>query len=104
MSWQEEHKKLVSQFPEAIRKAHAHSLNHRREIEGSEICGCFFCCSTFQPNEINFWTDKNDEGVGQCALCPRCGVDSVIGSLSGFPIQEEFLKEMKSYWFQYREI
>jgi hypothetical protein len=33
------------------------------------------------------------------ARCPRCGIDSVIGSASGYPITREFLQTMKSYWF-----
>jgi hypothetical protein len=89
----------LEQLPKVIRAAHEHSSNHRKEIESSELCGCFNCCSTFLPNEITQWIDENDEGIGQCALCPRCGIDSVIGSHSGFAINEEFLKEMKNHWF-----
>ena len=95
----EEGKAEISKFPEEIRNAHFHSSNHRREIESSDICGCFFCCTIFKPSEIKEWVDVNDEGIGQCAICPHCGIDSVIGSLSGFPIKEEFLKEMNKYWF-----
>ena len=89
----------ISQFPETIREAHKHSSNHRQEIEGSDICGCFYCRSIFKPSEIEEWWDENDEGIGQCAVCPRCGVDSVIGSRSGYPINQDFLKEMNDYWF-----
>jgi hypothetical protein len=99
MNWQDDHKKQLSQFPDAIRLAHAHSSNHRREIEGSETCGCFYCSGIFSPTEIVVWIDKDANGIGQCALCPKCGIDSVIGSLSGFPINKVFLSEMKRYWF-----
>ncbi len=99
MTWQDEHNSRVSQFPEVIRKAHTHSTNHRKEVEGSDICGCFYCGATFPPSEISEWVDENADGVGQCALCPQCGIDSVIGSLSGFPIDKAFLSEMKRYWF-----
>lgn len=34
------------------------------------------------------------------ALCPYCGIDSVIGESSSFPITPEFLKAMHRYWFQ----
>jgi hypothetical protein len=68
-------------------------------IEGSDICGCFYCCCTFRPSEIKDWVDENAEGIGQCALCPHYGIDSVIGSRSGFLIDEAFLNEMKGYWF-----
>ena len=37
--------------------------------------------------------------VGTTAICPRCGIDSVLGDRSGFPISAEFLSEMQRYWF-----
>jgi hypothetical protein len=33
------------------------------------------------------------------ALCPYCYTDSVLGDASGYPITEEFLKEMNKRWF-----
>lgn len=99
MSGEDKHKSRIAKYPEAIREAHKHSSSHRKVIEESDICGCFYCCSTFSPDEIKDWVDENNDGIGQCALCPRCGIDSVIGSFSGFPINEEFLKEMNHYWF-----
>ena len=55
--------------------AQVHASKHRVEIEASEQCGCFFCFRTFAPSAIKSWTDGN-----QTALCPHCGVDSVLGS------------------------
>jgi hypothetical protein len=85
-------------------QAHKHSSNHREEVMRSSICGCFYCLSIFIPSEILDWvdesTDETDIGEsGQTALCPRCGIDSVIGSESGFPISKDFLNSMKEYWF-----
>jgi len=34
------------------------------------------------------------------ALCPHCGIDSVIGESSSVPITKEFLGKMKKYWFE----
>jgi hypothetical protein len=82
-----------------IKLAHKHSSNHRNEVEKSEICGCFYCCETFSPSDIEEWIDEIGTG-GQTALCPKCGIDSVIGSGSGFQINEFFLKEMNRYWFR----
>jgi len=95
----DEHRKRVAKFPEDVRKAHKHSTKLRMEIEASKICGCFCCCSIFGPDEIVDWTDENEEDVGQTAICPYCLIDSVIGSVSGFPINEDFLNKMKKYWF-----
>jgi hypothetical protein len=60
-------------------RAHTHAARHRNEIERSEQCGCFYCLETFVPGEIQDWTDD-----GATAMCPRCGIDSVLGSASGF--------------------
>ena len=85
--------------------AHAHSSNHRGEILSSEVCGCFYCMHIFLPTEILDWIDDNArseteiEGVRRTALCPKCGIDSVIGSKSGYPITTEFLQTMHQHWF-----
>ncbi len=83
--------------PDYVR-AHAHSSGHRDELLRSEVCGCFYCLATFGPEEIEEWTDERG-GVGTCAICPRCGIDSVIGSASGFPVTAEFLAAMHHHWF-----
>jgi hypothetical protein len=74
--------------------AHAFSIRHRAALVQSTECGCFYCLELFQPVEVLNWVDDNDT-----ALCPRCGIDAVIGSSSGFPITCEFLTKMQAYWF-----
>ena len=82
-----------------IIRAHKHSSWHRQEILSSEICGCFHCLAIYPPNKIEEWIDEDESDIGQTALCPECGIDSVIGSSSGFPIEKQFLTKMKKYWF-----
>ncbi|PQV65522.1 hypothetical protein B1R32_101264 [Abditibacterium utsteinense] len=82
-----------------LEAAHKHSSLHRAEILGSEICGCFYCRKIFAPDKIVEWIDESKDGVGQTAMCPCCGIDSVIGSASGFPIASEFLSQMRWHWF-----
>ncbi|EHK2857726.1 cytoplasmic protein [Vibrio parahaemolyticus] len=89
---------------ENVEKAHVHSTNHRKEIEQSKICGCFYCLSMFKPNEIVDWCDVYADEIGglkygHTALCPKCSIDSVLGSASGYPITREFLSHMKGRWF-----
>ena len=79
-------------------RAHRHSIRHRDEVLASEICGCFYCGAIFPPDDITEWTDEW-ESIGQTALCPRCGIDSVIGAESGYPVTAEFLSHMKGHWF-----
>lgn len=78
--------------------AHRYSSRHREQIECSERCGCFHCLHIFAPADIEDWWDE--PGHGTTAVCPRCGIDAVIGSASGFPITPQFLQRMKSHWFE----
>jgi len=85
--------------PEYLKEAHKHSIFHKKEILESNICGCFNCMKTFLSTEITEWCDKSNS-KGATALCPKCGIDSVIGSKSGYPVDDiEFLKEMNKRWF-----
>ena len=77
-----------------LERAHKTSIRHRAQIEGSDQCGCFYCLKTFAPSSIHEWCDQ-----GQTALCPHCGIDSVLGSASGFPLSAEFLVQMQKRWF-----
>ena len=78
--------------------AFKYASNHRKDVLESDSCGCFCCCAVFRPSDIKEWTDKR-KGEGRTALCPKCGVDSVLGSKSGYPITQESLAKMKAYWF-----
>lgn len=79
--------------------AHRKCGNHRTEVLASDVCGCFHCLATFSPIEIEDWIDDDAASVGRTALCPRCGIDSVIGSKSGVSMEVEFLSRMHAYWF-----
>ena len=49
--------------------------------------------------EIEDWCDSQWHPDGATALCPKCGIDSVIGDNSGYPITTEFLQQMRKRWF-----
>ena len=87
-------------------RAHKHSSAHRDQIFASQACGCFYCLRVFSPGKITDWVDWPESAAGDdeldfgtTALCPYCGIDSVIGDTSGFPITQEFLKKMNQHWF-----
>lgn len=75
--------------------AHAFSSNNKPMLEKDKKCGCFYCLKIFNPCEISEWI-TDTQGT---AVCPYCGVDSVIGESSDFPITTEFLEAMKKHWF-----
>lgn len=78
--------------------AHKFSSNHLKSILKSKTCGCFHCLQTFSPSEIKDWCDKDKNGVGQTAICPKCGVDSLIGDID-LSFNKQFLEEMRKHWF-----
>ena len=53
-----------------LQAAHRHSSNHRKELERSEICGCFCCCRTFTAAAVEEWVDEDGT-----AICPYCSVN-----------------------------
>ena len=76
--------------------AHKFSSNHRELLINDKLCGCFYCLKIFSPSEIECWIrDRFDE----TALCPHCGIDSIIGESSSYPITKEFLSKMNTHWF-----
>ena len=85
--------------PTKLQSAHSHSANHRAEIRASKLCGCFYCRTVYPPDKIKDWVDEDSKGEGQTALCPKCGIDSVIGDASGLRLTPKFLAAMHTYWF-----
>ena len=90
------HRSLADRQPDYI-LAHKHCMENRGEVEASVLCGCFYCMSIYPPSEIVDWIDDQE---ALTADCPRCGLDAVIGSASGFPITSEFLNLMNEHWFE----
>lgn len=74
--------------------AHKHCRDNRGELLQSDRCAYFYCLKEYPQSEIREWTDKQ-----QTAICPYCGIDSVIGSSAGFPLNQEFLARMHEHWF-----
>ena len=90
---------MMTNDPAYYEQAHQHSSHHREEVLRSDLCGCFYCRKSFPPTAIGEWTEEVG-GMGQTALCPRCGIDSVIGSASGLPVRKlDFLREMRRRFF-----
>jgi hypothetical protein len=81
-------------MPGDVQAAHRSSSRHRALVEQSDLCGCFYCLQLFPPSEIHDWADD-----GATAICPKCGIDSVLPSATGFPLSRAFLTNMNRHWF-----
>lgn len=84
------------------RGVHAHCSNHRGTILSGARCGCFYCERIFDPSEIVEWIDESTpEAEGQTALCPHCGIDSVIPDrIPGVDLTPALLEELNGFWFK----
>ena len=81
-------------MPDHMQQAHKYCTHNGEQLRQDTLCGCFYCLKIFHPKEIHEWLEGEDT-----ALCPYCGIDSVIGSYSRFPITKAFLEEMKKFYF-----
>lgn len=68
---------------------------HRESLLASEFGACYDCLYEFKPSEIRAWCDD-----GNTALCPRCGLDFVIG-FNG-EVDNAFLLEANKKKFPWR--
>lgn len=68
------------------------NLPHR-EIGGDFCINCFYYLKIFNPCENSEWIPDSQE----TAICPYCGIDSVIAESSNYSITTEILEEMNKY-------
>ena len=90
---------MVQYLRSTLNKAHKHSTNNKKELENSKRCGCFYCFEIYNPKEIlndeqSMWLDEST------ATCAKCGIDSVIGDESGYPVSNKMFLELIGFvWF-----
>ena len=78
------------------KRLHDMSFQNSEALKGNEDCGCFHCEESFKSSEIKEWVDKKRSGP-DTALCPRCGIDSVLPNVTS----PELLEKMYVAWFNY---
>lgn len=76
-----------------IKQLSKYSMRNKVYVENSNMCACYYCLNNFEPKEVVDWIDEKET-----ALCPKCGIDSVIGD-SVSQIDRDFLKKANDYWF-----
>ncbi len=89
-------KKEKTEDKEKYQLAHKYCYSNEEDIKNSKKCGCFFCIRIFSSEEINEWIPDSH---GRTALCPYCGIDSVLPD-SRIKFDTDFLKGMYKLWFE----
>ena len=74
----------------------AKTQGNQMDVLSSEKCGCVFCRAVYDAREVADWTN-NLEGL--TALCPRCGMATVLPDVLGIPLDYDSLKAMNLYAF-----
>lgn len=86
---------LLSKKPvERIPEAHEHSIYNRVALTESKDAACYYCRTIFSATEVSEFTDD-----GETALCPHCGVDSVLPEKAGYPLNYMTIRALHQYWF-----
>jgi len=67
------------------------SFHNRARVVRTVECGCFYCLAVFPGSEVQQWVDD-----GQTALCPRCGIDSVLANMTSADV----LRELHNHRFE----
>ena len=65
------------------------SFKVRDELESNGKCGCYYCLCTFDVTEIEDWCDGE-----KTAICPKCGIDSVVAHRSSDGDRESFVRKL----------
>ena len=79
-----------------LESLHKKSSNHRKELESSPFAGCFFCKQIYILDEypVKEWIDNS-----QTAICPKCGIDSVLPVNDDSNNTQDMLQEMWKHYF-----
>ncbi|MCW7551608.1 hypothetical protein NX722_02900 [Endozoicomonas gorgoniicola] len=87
----EEKKRVFMKVMDDVSKAQQAVIDkaHRLDVKDQQ-CGCYYCCEIFNGNTITEFVDGS-----KTAICPLCGVDSVIIKVT----DKNELKELNTKWF-----
>lgn len=77
--------------PEEYQELIKHTKKNELEILNSHDAFCLFCRHHFSAREIKDWAEDDSGSVN--AICPECGMDSVVGDASGFSLTHDELRD-----------
>lgn len=80
----------MNQIDQAIKYA----TNNKQPLSEGGLAGCYYCLNIYPANEVVDFIEQE-----KTALCPKCGIDSVLPETSGYPLNKIVLQELRNFWF-----
>lgn len=69
------------------------ATSNKKNLMNSNKAGCYYCRKIYPAAEVKEFLETEDT-----ALCPKCGIDSVLPD-SVCDLSIETLKELHQFWF-----
>ena len=79
---------------ELVEQAITFATSNRRALEHSDQAGCYYCKKIYNAALVTDFLENEET-----ALCPKCGIDSVIPSNSPIELTPQNLVDLNRYWF-----
>ena len=79
---------------EEIKGAIDFATSNREMLEKSSKAGCYYCMKIYDASEVTDFLEQEET-----ALCPKCGIDSVLPSSSPYELTAENLSKLYRFWF-----
>jgi hypothetical protein len=76
-----------------LQRIYQHSRLNRQFMVPGSACRCFHCLKEFRAEEVSGWTDG-----GKTALCPRCGIGSVLSN-SADELTDDLIRQLQATYF-----
>ena len=80
---------------EQIQAAIKFATGNREALAKSDRAGCYYCLTIYPANEVVQFLPLEDT-----ALCPHCGIDSVLADQSPYELNAATLEELHEFWFR----
>lgn len=72
----------------------SHTRNNEIEMLHSKKAGCLFCGHIIDARKVNKWTSDLSS---PSAICPRCGMNMILGDASGHDISRTKIDEIQEF-------
>lgn len=82
--------------PQDLDAIHQLCFGNEQLLGQSAQAGCFQCLNVFPADAVNSWiADKPN----RTAVCPRCGIDSVLADSMGLDVSADLLEALHNRYF-----